>query len=521
MSQPAATSPADIDQGWRRTSPLGILAAGARRLLQAILPIIAVMFGTGVRDNGPLVAAAVGLGVIVVNFLVAALAWWKMRYRVGETDIRIQRGLISRQARSVPFERIQDVSLEQRLFPRLLGLVEVRFETGAGGKDELKLAFVSEAEGEALRETVRAQLDGVASATTCAVTASAAPLASAAFVASCEAEPLFAMSPPRLLVFGMFEFSLVVFAALAGAAQQFDFLLPFDPWEPREWMRRLTGPGAVLEHWMLDFGWATRLLGLLIAGLTLTLVGLATGILRTFARDWGFRLERTAKGFRRRRGLLTRTDVVMPVHRVQALKTTTGLLRRLWGWHGLAFISLAQDAGLANHTVAPFARMAELGPIAREAGFTLSDDTTPWHRPSPHFRTDRAILGAAIPLAGGAAALFVGQPLVAAAAFLLSLMLGGRQIMLRHFERHAIDERQLFARTALLSPRTIIAMRAKLNSVEIGQGPLARLRGYACLRFGLAGGRLEMRGVPLNEARALRAAVLESITAVDFSRLPS
>ena len=33
----------------------------------------------------------------------------------------------------------------------------MRFETGAGGKDELKLDFVTAAQGERLRETVRAQ----------------------------------------------------------------------------------------------------------------------------------------------------------------------------------------------------------------------------------------------------------------------------------------------------------------------------------------------------------------------------
>jgi putative membrane protein len=47
-------------------------------------------------------------------------------------------------------------------------------------------------------------------------------------------------------------------------------------------------------------------------------LGLAAGLLRTFARDWDFLLERTGRGFRRRRGLFTRTDVVMPVHRVPA-----------------------------------------------------------------------------------------------------------------------------------------------------------------------------------------------------------
>ena len=55
--------------------------------------------------------------------------------------------------------------------------------------------------------------------------------------------------------------------------------------------------------------------------------------------------------------------------------------------------------------------------------------------------------------------------------------------------------------------------------MEITQGPIARRRGYANLTFGVAGGTLAIAGVPLEEARAIRRAVLDSIAGVDFSRL--
>jgi putative membrane protein len=71
----------------------------------------------------------------------------------------------------------------------------------------------------------------------------------------------------------------------------------------------------------------------------------------------------------------------------------------------------------------------------------------------------------------------------------------------------------------LLAPRSQIAQRVKLHSVEIVQGPLARLRGYATLHLGLAGGELAIRGLPLARARALRSLVLESVCAADFSRI--
>ena len=40
------------------------------------------------------------------------------------------------------------------------------------------------------------------------------------------------------------------------------------------------------------------------------------GVVRTVLRDFGFRLDRTGNGLRRRRGLLTKTDVSLPARRI-------------------------------------------------------------------------------------------------------------------------------------------------------------------------------------------------------------
>ena len=513
-----ADEPADDPEaGWRRLSPLGIVPLAARSLRQLILPTVAAVYGGSSAPGGGSWGLLIALAIIALVLAGAAFGWRRTQYRIGSQDIRLRKGIVSRQARSVPFERIQDVSLEQGPLARLLGLVEVRFETGAGGKDELKLAYVTQGQGEALRETVRARLDPLRQVEG-EFEASAEPWAEPG--AEAQAAPLFSMSTPRLLLFGLFEFSLIMFAVLAGAAQQVDFLLPFDIWELDEWERRLAGPNAALGAWLAGLGLASGVLGAVIGLALVALVGLATGVVRTGLRDYGFLLERTAKGFRRRRGLLTRTDVVMPVHRVQALRVTTGMLRRIWGWHGLAFISLAQDAGSGSHVVAPFAQMEELAPIAAATGLALPGQATGWQRPSPRYRMDRAALWAAIPMLLALMLLALGLLPLAALVLALGLALAGRQLFLARRERHALEPGQLLARSGWLSPVLAIAARAKLHSVEIVQGPLARRRGYADLVLGLAGGRLRVRGLPLGAARDVRQAVLDSITAVDFSQLP-
>lgn len=508
----AAARPAEE---WRRTSPLSFAVSAITSLRNLVFPMAAVAFGT--QGMGLLVIApmfALGIGFTA---LFAWVAWRHFRYRMGDSDIRVERGLFSRTARSVPYERIQDVSLEQKLVPRLFGMVDVKFETGAGGKEEVRIRYVTAAEAEALRETVRARKSGEAVQGGEAVVEVRVEEAS---------RTLYAMNLRRLLTFGLFEFSLVVFAVLGGAAQQFDFLLPFDIWNPEGWFRFLAGPG----HRLQELGFAAQVIGAVLALVLLAILGLVTGLLRTALRDYGFRLEETPKGLRRRRGLLTRTDAVMPVHRVQALQVTTGIMRRRWGWHGLNVVSLAQDAKSGNHVVVPFAQMDEIAPVVDVAGFRLPGEATEWHRASARQRNDGIVLAAGLfAVLAIASHLLVGrfsqaaggvETLIPAGLALAGGFFALREWYLWRHRRHALGTGQLYVQHGWLAPRLDIGSRVKLQSVEIAQGPLARRRGYADLKFGVAGGSLEMKGLPLDDARAIRRAVLDSIAAVDFSALP-
>ena len=489
----------------RRTDGLSFAVRGVTMLGQLVLPLGFLAFSIAKDDRAGALAyfAPIVTAIIAFNFAIAYASWRRFTYTVGEADIRVESGLLSRSARAVPYERIQDVSLEQKFLPRLLGLTEVRFETGAGGKDEITLRYLAESEGERLRELVRSQkLDETAGTPAPRDTPGEPPV-------------LFAMGPKRVLTFGLFEFSLAVVAVVAGAAQQFDFLLDFDIWEWREWQRLLAGPGG----WLLALGVVGQVIAGALAIVSLLLLGLVTGLVRTALREWDFRLERTEKGLRRRRGLLTRTDVVMPIHRVQALRIGTGIVRRLFGWHRLGVVSLAQDSGGANHDAAPFAQMPEIAPIVRETGFHLPDNAADWKRGSRNYRIDRVAIAALflVPLAVGCA-VFVSAPLWIAPLLGLAWIAVLEAFHFSH-DRHALDPDQIYSRQGWLSPKLAIASRVKLQSVEIARGPIARRRGYGTLHLGLAGGQMAIPGLPIARAVTLREAVLASIGKKDFSAL--
>lgn len=505
MSELRGTAPEE----WRRTNPLSFVVGAILSLRSAGLPALAALIGTGAIRQGWIVIVPALMAMGLLTALFSYLAWRNFRYRLGETDVRVERGLFSRTARSVPYERIQDVSLEQRLVPRLFGMVDVKFETGAGGKDEVRVRYVSTDEAEALRETVRVRMgDTVTAGNEAARAVDTLP-------------PLFTMDLKRLATFGLFEFSLVAFAVLAGAAQQFDYLLPIDIWSFQAWDRLLGGPGHALQ----GAGLAIQVIGATLAVAAFSLVGLATGFVRTVLRDYGFRLEDTHKGLRRRRGLLTRTDVIMPVHRVQALKMRTGIVRRRFGWHDLSVVSLSQDAKAGNHIVVPFAKLVEIAPVVAATGLALPTAQTVWRCPSRRHLVDHTLLSLIPPSLVAFAVLGSGQwlelpsqallPVIAALLAVAGLVTARAHFRWRH-DRHAIDDNFLFVRHGWFVPRLDIASPVKLQSVEIVQGPVARRRGYADVKFGLAGGSLAIAGIPLEDARAIRSAVLGSIVGVDF-----
>lgn len=497
----------------RRTDPRAFLVRATAMMGQLAIPIVIAsltIFDEGDLGDWMLYFLPIVLVVVGANIAFAYLHWLRLTYITGAEDIRVESGIISRSARSVPYERIQDVSLEQKLLPRLFGLVEVKFETGAGGGEDLKLAYLSEADGEALRRLVRARreedaAEAAASGTQEIETAEAGE----------HGEVLFAMDAKRLTTFGLFEFSLAVFAVIGGLFQYADTFIGVELWDPELWL----GFAQSQQGWIESLGPAVQVISAIAGLIALLLVGSVTGLVRTFLRDWGFVLEKTARGFRRRRGLFTRTDVVMPVHRVQALELGTGLLRYRFGWHGLKFVSLAQDAGSSSHVVAPFAHLEEIEPIIHAAGFAPPTDELDWRRASRNYRFDSAALEgglfalAAIPVAILAPAPFVLAPLA------LALGSVAANLYAWQFNRHALSVKQVFARRGWFSPRTQVASRVKLHSVEIAQGPIAQRRGYATLHLGLAGGTLAIPGIPFARARELRAAIIESIAAKDFSQL--
>ncbi|MGC1470726.1 MAG: PH domain-containing protein, partial [Sphingorhabdus sp.] len=307
-------------------------------------------------------------------------------------------------------------------------------------------------------------------------------------------------------------------AVLGGVAQQFDFLIDFDWWDFKQWIGIAEERGVDITH----INRSVQIGGAIIALVALTAMGFATGIVRTFLKEYGFRLDRTAKGFRRRRGLLTLTDVVMPVARVQAAVVETGPIRKRSGWHALKFVSLAQESkDESHHMVAPLAQLDEIWPIAAEAGINAPTADTPMQRGRLTWWLAGILLVLPIVFAAMAAVVLFAD--ASPTKSLLLLLIPFALLIVGAIEwriyRHADDGAQLYVRRGWWRQQLTVMPQVRVQSVEIAQSPLARLAGLVSLRFGVAGGKLEMIALSRDTAEAIRDRVLAVAAPVDFSEI--
>ncbi|WP_427869449.1 PH domain-containing protein [Leucobacter luti] len=177
---PAAGLPGTADaEGWRRLHPLSPVLRGGLAFIIVIGVIVANMrdwlvriFVTD-RVEGPMggssdegdpvsfvvehgwVLPAMGIAIVVILLIVlfSWIAWRFQTYRVTGDAVEARTGVLFRQHRRAPLERIQSVNLQRPLLARVVGLTKIEVVTaGQGGKVEL--AYLGHRDAKTVREQI-------------------------------------------------------------------------------------------------------------------------------------------------------------------------------------------------------------------------------------------------------------------------------------------------------------------------------------------------------------------------------
>ncbi|MBF7074859.1 PH domain-containing protein [Glaciecola sp. MH2013] len=143
---------------WQRLSPISILYFTVRSLFLIannfiyLVPIVAVNFST-FKDQ-PLLVVFIVLALLMVLALIGFLQFLFYRFRVQGQRVEIKQGVIKKSHIDLPFERIQNVKLEQPLYYRFNNFACVELDTAGSAKQEAKIIALKMDLAQAFRKTV-------------------------------------------------------------------------------------------------------------------------------------------------------------------------------------------------------------------------------------------------------------------------------------------------------------------------------------------------------------------------------
>ncbi len=339
----------------QRLHPLTLLLRVGQSL-PALFIILLPTLQNPSSENVFSVVFSVLYGVVALPAIV--LQYLRFSYRITPKQIVIQKGVLKRQNRSIPVERIQNIQIEENLVARLFGLAKVTIETAGSSATEGSLEYVSKSDALDIRRAVRSfQHRDLSDEGEAEETGEAE--------GEMTGETLFAMPLSRVLLSGAFRFSLFYIALVFSALQLVD---------PDLIMRRvLRSQGRIdqITEAMAAHPALSILASIIVAGV----LGWISGILVHLARYYNFQLWLDDDKLRKRHGLFTVTEGTIPLKKVQALILRTNPLMRAFGWYELEVQTVGMNVDEQGHrVVAPFAQYEDILAMGRRIrSFDLPD----------------------------------------------------------------------------------------------------------------------------------------------------
>jgi putative membrane protein len=439
-----------------------------------------------------LAPAAIGLGAgglrvlavaLLVLFAVSVARWWKRTWSFDGRVLQVESGLLARSSQIVPAERVQQVTVVEKLRHRLFGVASLRVEV-AGGGGGLELEALGVADAHRLRDALLAAKVLRAAPATTTATADG-PGAADQPVWVPHEWTVVRLGFRELALAGVTGPQLLLFLAFTASALQLAGELP----------------GELFDRVRsLDLGLAEPAL-LAVGLLAFLAVWLGSAIAASVLRDGGYDLALVGEELHLRRGLLDRKESVLPLARVQAVRVTASPLRR-----ALGFVSFRlQGAGAGTdreerRVVVPLLRVTELDRVLSLVlpGLPGLPELTP---PPPAARR-RAVVRRVVPAAVVAVAFAVFLwPWGVAALLLVPGAAALGQAAYRGLG-HARLPSSLVTRTGALTRQTVVVPADRVQSARSLSSPFQRRLDLATLAVDVAGPGGSPRVVDVGAATA-------------------
>lgn len=465
----------------RRLHPLSIAFHLGSLVRMFLLPGLLVLIGAASGGWGWELWAML---LLIPYSVIAVGRYLTFRYRYEPHEMVIRTGFIFRNERHIPYARIQNLDAVQNLFHRLLGVVEVRVETGGGEEPEAKMSVLPLADYEEMRRRVFAGKEG-----------SEAPAEAAP-----EGRTLLRLAPRELLLHGLIENrGFVLIAAAFGVIWELGQVSGVVDRIFGDLFRNLEpSRGLVQDLWRAVLGQG----GVPVGRIALTLAAFAGFLLliRLVSMGWalvrlhGFRLTLAGEDLRTEFGLLTRVVATIPLRRIQTLTVRETPLHRLFGCASVKVETAGADGGeddkaTQREWLAPVLRRDELPALLAAVLPGLDLAAVAWSPVHPRAvrRQLKQWLITTLPLALPFALLFRWWALALLPILIAWSFVGARQTV-RHLGWAKTGD-AILLRSGWLWRQTSIARFGKIQAVSLHESPFDRRAAMARVRVDTAGAK--------------------------------
>ena len=461
----------------------------------------------------------IGLGLITQTWWLAALggAWFVLtmayalaryvtfQYVLTTEELVTREGILHRQERRIPVNRIQDLSFESTLIRRFFGLVVVSVETASGTGAEASLDSLGRVRAEQLREAlyhVRRSRGVSHTAVGEGAGVDSAGLAGADWVAPEPEFVLLRVSSGELAIRGLTD--VRIGAVLMGVYALWEYSGSFGLGSQ---FSGLVERGA---DWLGEFSWplATAILGGALFVVLLVTMGFSVlGMIMVFHN---FALTLRGGVLQRRYGLFTTRASTLPIRKVQRVLLEQNVLRRMLRVAVVradsagSGMSESEEAKSGRDLVVPLAALPRAEALLPVLLPEVGQSAPQWCRVSPLLVwrvTLKGVVLAAILMA------FLWPGVGSWALFALALIPAGWVVgrLEWHNLAYSVEAGHAALRWGIIGRYRAFVPYRKVQAVTLRAGPLERVLGLAHLTVYVAGGSpTVLTDLAVEDARALR-----------------
>jgi putative membrane protein len=489
----------------RRLHPLSFLFSLGSQAKNLLLPGLLFLFTARTSQWG---WEALGMFALLPLAIGSLFHYFFFRYRYDEDELVIRSGLIFRNERHVPYKRIQNIDAVENVLHRMLGVVEVRVQTGGGQEPEATLRVLPVAALEEMRRRVfeekkKASVDAGAPAVSPVDEATPTPLPERA---------LLTLPIRDLLLYGLIENrGMVVVGAAFGLLWEAGLM---DRLSAR-WFGSIESSRGVIRGLLRSlFGGGPppqRQIALTLAAFAVLLIAIRLiSMVWAGVRLYGFTLARAGGDLRTRYGFFTRVSSTIPLHRVQTLTIREGPLHRLFDRASVRVDTAGGTTGEGTQRrewLAPLIRRRDLPGLLREVAPELDLDAVGWRNVSP-----RAFRRALKP--GVIMAVVISLPFVWLLRWwdlaLLAVLVAWTVVHAKRYVANlgsGVTEGAVFFRSGWLWRHVTVARFAKIQAVAMHESPFDRRASMASVHVDTAGagGASHRVHIPYQEIADARA----------------